>query len=201
MRRVSAASGRFEVDAGARKASFVLSDAIVEERGQTKPDPAPVDGNVTNPPAQDWAKVTWTPIRIEEYPDEVDLAPAQETERPAKLSEMTFEQLRTEIRTMRQRGIDVTPALVQLHRQVAFSFASFAFTLIGIPLGVRAHRRETTAGIALALVLVLVYHGFVILGQSLEVRPEFKPYLILWLPNFLFQAIGAVLLWRANRRG
>jgi lipopolysaccharide export system permease protein len=198
----TASGGLLVVNREKRTLYMVLTNATTIYRVKDEPaPPSPTAG--TNEPVVSESKsglLEWQQLFFPEYTtDEINFAQVDTEIRKPRLSDMCIHQLRAEIREREAQGIDTTPAQVRLHRQVAFSFASIGFTLIGIPLGVRAHRRETTAGVALALVLVLIYYSFIILAQSWETRSELAPHLIVWLPNFLFQAVGAVLLWRANR--
>jgi lipopolysaccharide export system permease protein len=139
------------------------------------------------------------------------------------VTDMTFTQLQDELRKRRisppipltkgssfdlakkkkllqRTAVDFTePIRIQIHKQVAFSFACFGFTLIGIPLGIRVHRRETNIGVFIALGLVGVYYAAQVVGQSLASHSQYAPHLLMWIPNLIFEAVGAVLLWRANR--
>ncbi len=196
-RRINARRARVTSDPAARQIVLQLFDAEVFTK-TLGPDGGPASAAATNSPAGPAGE--WNMVFFEEAPPvRLDPSGLQPADAKPKISEMTFDQLRAELRERRQQGVDTTPVLVNLNRQVSFSFACLSFTLIGIPLGLRGHRRETSFGIAGALLLTMVYYSFIILGQAWETRPQLHPQLIVWVPNFLFQGVGGWLLWRANR--
>ena len=208
--RISASSGKIIYDGQKQAIHFSLRDVLIESRvdKSTKLDDSFTEKNINfdesfiGPPApedpterEEWYRLQTGAIDT----NPIDLAPLFRGERKPKLSEMNLGQLIRERDEREAQGISNMPVRVQIHRQLAFSFACFAFTLIAVPLAIQAHRRETSIGIAISLVLVMVYYAFIIIADALETKEHLQPHMITWFPNFLFQAIGAGLLYRANR--
>ncbi len=129
----------------------------------------------------------------------IPLRTSTATKAPMRYSDMPLAELLQHRERLRAAGKQELPLTVQIHRQIAFSFACIGFAMIGVPLAIRAHRRETNVGVAMALALVLIYYSFIILAQSVETRASWHPHWLMWAPNFLFQGVGAWLLWKVNR--
>ena len=75
-----------------------------------------------------------------------------------------------------------------------FAFASICFVLVGVPLGIRAQRRESTIGMAIALVTALSYYMVVILMTSLSKNAGAHPEMLIWLPVAACLALAAYLI-------
>jgi lipopolysaccharide export system permease protein len=198
---IKAPRGKVVVDAQNRVVNLSLYDAKTLTFNEGKASPGAeaeltvqVDLKPTETNSTSISDMTFTQLWDELHGMERRLST------PQPVGNLTKEQIRGR-RWALQLGLEelTEPVRFQMHRQVAFSFACLGFTLVGIPLGVRMHRRETNVGIAIALVLVALYYSFILLGQSLDTRPDYAPHLMVWFPNFIFQAVGAVLLWRVNR--
>ena len=82
---------------------------------------------------------------------------------------------------------------MEAHQRVASAVACVAFTLIGIPLGIKTSRRETSIGIAVSLGLALIWYLVLVLSSTLRNRPYLFPEAILWMPNLIFEVLGAAV--------
>jgi lipopolysaccharide export system permease protein len=91
---------------------------------------------------------------------------------------------------------------VQMQIQFHFvgAFSVLALTLVGLPLALRVGRAENFVNLGLALVLAISYYFLLFMINLLHGHPELRPDLLLWLPNFALEGLGAWLLVRAARR-
>ncbi len=86
--------------------------------------------------------------------------------------------------------------MVEFHKRLALASSAFAFVLLGVPLGIRSHRKESSLGIGLGLVVVYLFYMFIMLAGQLASRPEFRPDLLNWLPVILTLIMG---IWMIRR--
>lgn len=183
-REIRARSGELHYDEGS-------SDLLIDLR-DVRVDPFHVDR-----PGQAFCK-RW-PIRIEN-------AVRQSAYRP-RAQDQTFRQLLDDIRYTATRypelsteDVAVKRSLlsVELHKRLVFSFACLSFVLLGIPLGIKGHRKDSSIGVAISLFLVLNFYVFIIVAQSMAKYPSVHPDVIVWLPVIISVLIGTRLIQRAN---
>jgi lipopolysaccharide export system permease protein len=94
--------------------------------------------------------------------------------------------------------IKVSKLKVEFHGRTALSFACLAFMFLGIPLGIKAHRKETSIGAGMGMVLMFFFYLFIITAESLAEQPQWAPHLIAWMPVIGNSALGIYLLRRAS---
>jgi LPS export ABC transporter permease LptF len=95
---------------------------------------------------------------------------------------------------------DLSVVKTELNKRFSFSLACLTFCLVGIPLGITAQRRETTAGFVISLGVALCYFVFIMVADSMNQRPGNYPHLLMWAPNLLFLGIGSWLFRRMSQR-
>lgn len=86
--------------------------------------------------------------------------------------------------------------MVEFHKRLALASSSFAFIFLGVPLGIRSHRKESSIGIGLGLVIVYAFYMFILVAEQLAGRPAFRPDLLNWIPVALALLLGWILIRR-----
>ena len=115
-------------------------------------------------------------------------------EAPKGDREMTLGELRQNADQVARLGGNPNPYRVELHKKYAIPAACLVFAIVGVPLGIRAHRGGRWAAFVLLLPIVLFYYVFLTVGEQLGDARRIPPWLAMWTPNLVVGALGLYLL-------
>ncbi len=128
---------------------------------------------------------------------------------PKKLKWMTFAELQVELGKVAAEPIvpgketeharEEMKVRLTIQEKYTLSLSVLAFALIGVPLGIRVSRRETSANLGLAVGLALGYYVLTVMVGWLDRHPEYHPDVLLWLPNVIFLSLGVWLFRRIEK--
>lgn len=113
------------------------------------------------------------------------------------------DQLLARIKIERKRGAseeDMCELEVELNQRIALALSPIAFLLLGLPLAIRTSRRETSIGLFFSVILGGVFFLSIIVFESMTSFPKLYPQYLIWLPNLVFQGLGAVMLYRVSQQ-
>jgi len=115
-----------------------------------------------------------------------------------KISE---ERHRTEPRRPRAEDQEKSHRMfILIHRMLSFSFASFVFAVVGVPLGILARHGHFIVGLGMGLALVLVYYGMIFTGALFATWRYVPVPLAMWWADGGLLLLGSALLWRVMRK-
>ena len=179
---------------------------IVAERGEIKtfPDSEMVELKLFNGTSEEPSPTdpgSFYKLNFKVYHMTIDLSKVMKKENvQKKMREMTVNEIRKEIDRYSSQKIDTTPLYVELYKKINMSIASFVLILIGIPLGIRAHRSEKSIGFGISLILFAVYWGLSLSGIALSLKGVVPPLLGVSLPNAVFLICGVIIFINTARR-
>ncbi len=92
---------------------------------------------------------------------------------------------------------EISRAKTEFSKRIVFALASVCFVLVGIPLGIKAQRKESSVGMAISLCIALGYYLVVILMLSIHKNHAVYPHVLIFA-SVLFCAVAAVHLVRKH---
>lgn len=176
--------------------------AIVAKHGKLSADPQSLnvtlalqDGSIHTPTTDDqsYSLMKFAAARL--YLD-MNSSIAGKGDSGKSLEDMGSGELLQEISKARQEGKPTYPFETELHKRLSIPFACLIFGLIGAPLGIRKNRSGKSAGIAIALLVFLVYYMILGSATNLAQTGTTSPLLAFWVPNILMAIVAWVFVVR-----
>lgn len=184
VREISAQRGVVDLAANGEDIVITLQDAIITSYGKERPETM---------------KCSRTTMTFEKAMKkkilerrENDFSFAELFERAGKTA-IYYPDLPEDKLAVTQMGLNV-----EIQQRLSFSVACLAFVLLGIPLGIKAHRKESSIGVAISLFLVFNFYLFIIVANSLVKLPQYRPDIIIWMPVIISVVLGSWMIKRAD---
>ena len=112
----------------------------------------------------------------------------------------TTPQLTAYIAKQKNRGVaNIAAFEIEKEKRYAMTAAAFILTLIGMALSSRKVKGGMGLNIGIGLALSFSYILFSTVTSSFAISGATSARVAMWIPNFVYLAIGLVLYWRAAR--
>jgi LPS export ABC transporter permease LptG/LPS export ABC transporter permease LptF len=108
---------------------------------------------------------------------------------------LSFGELKRHIASLEALGLDVTKLRVELHRKIAYPAVALVMTLLAIPFSFVVARHGALYGIAISLVIAIVYWTVIGVFDALGNNAYLPPALAAWVPNLIFASTGLYFLF------
>ena len=82
---------------------------------------------------------------------------------------------------------------IELNKKLSIPMSCLIFGVLGLPLGIRAHRSVKSRGISMGAMIVALYYMLQLGGEALVQTGKVSPPVGTWVPNLVFGLAGIIL--------
>ena len=126
------------------------------------------------------------------YP-ELDASPHDLANVSSKSDFLSYRDLKSTLRTLRENGVKIASESVDLHQRLSAPWQSLVMMMIAIPLLIKTRSRKVIAmNVLYCLGLVFAYHVMGAVGLALGKAGKLFPFLGAWIANIVF-GVGALM--------
>lgn len=129
----------------------------------------------------------------------VDERPADFVIETSDPQQMTFAALKEEIGRLRRNGLRTARPETELWFKTALPAANFIIVLFGAPLAVTRRRMGPGVGIALGVVVYMLFMGSYYIFRSMGYNEIISPGVAAWGSNVLFGVAGIVTFFKVRK--
>ncbi|MGE5553947.1 MAG: LptF/LptG family permease [Betaproteobacteria bacterium] len=112
---------------------------------------------------------------------------------------MTMAELRQQMALLGRAHDRYRDFSVQYYLRFATPLVSLVFAWVGVPLGIQHHRRATSVGFGLAVIIIFAYYVVMTLFTALGLGGSVPPAVAAFAPIVLLAAVGLMLVIRARK--